>query len=144
MRRSCRSVRLVAQPTVLVAALLACTLARPPAAAAGTTANAAGRYDSLVLRDLGGTTAALVQMVVAGGAFTGDAGLGHADEKKPGRDPEVPPRLSGPESVSGAGSYPEGSAGSVVASEKLVIGGRAVDSGDSTCFVYRSNPFYPL
>jgi hypothetical protein len=42
-----------------------------------------------------------------------------ASKKKPGRDPEVPARLSGPESVSGAGSHPEGSARSVAASEKL-------------------------
>jgi hypothetical protein len=69
MRRSCRPVQL-ATLAVLVAALLACALARPPAAAAETVANAAGRYDSLVLRDLGGKTAALVQMVAADGAFT--------------------------------------------------------------------------
>ena len=58
-------------PVVLVASVLVlAALARPPAAAAATTENAAGRYDSLVLRDLGGKTAALVQLVAADGVFT--------------------------------------------------------------------------
>jgi hypothetical protein len=55
----------------LLCALL-CLLAGPPVAGAAgeTAANAAGRYDGLVLRDLGGKTAAVVQLVADGGAFT--------------------------------------------------------------------------
>jgi hypothetical protein len=70
MRRSCRPV-LIAVLAMLTAALLASALARPPAAlAAETVANAAGRYDGLALRDLGGRTASIVQLVAADGAFT--------------------------------------------------------------------------
>ena len=45
-------------------------LAVVPVAAAETEPNASGRYDALVLRDLGGKQAALVQLVAEGGAFT--------------------------------------------------------------------------
>ena len=66
------------------------------------------------------------------------------NEKKPGLGPKAPPRLSGPESVSGASSILRESAGSVAASEKLWIDGRAADSGHCTCFVYRGNPICQL
>lgn len=50
--------------------LLAIPILAPPPATAETTANAAGRYDTLVLRDLGGKQAALVQLLAEDGAFT--------------------------------------------------------------------------
>lgn len=56
-----------------VAVVLAClsgALPGAPDAVAEVTANAAGRYDSLVLRDLGGKQATLVQLVAANGAYT--------------------------------------------------------------------------
>src|SRR5665648_494608 len=68
----------VSRPPTLPAALAALVplivavviLAVPSAAAAETAQNAAGRYDGLVLRDLGGKQAALVQLVAEGGALT--------------------------------------------------------------------------
>ena len=50
--------------------LLALLLMAPPRAAAEIVGNAAGRYDTLVLRDLGAKQAALVQLVSEAGAFT--------------------------------------------------------------------------
>jgi hypothetical protein len=44
--------------------------AAPSPAGAETVANAAGRYDGLVLRDLGGKRAVLVCLIAANGAFT--------------------------------------------------------------------------
>ena len=72
MRLSYRPVHLVVAAVFALALLVALFFAAlaPPVAAAGTVANAAGRYDSLVLRDLGGKTAALVQLVAEDGAFT--------------------------------------------------------------------------
>jgi hypothetical protein len=55
---------------VLTGALLVHMLVHSPVASAETVQNASGRYDSLVLRDLGGRTAALVQLVAVDGAFT--------------------------------------------------------------------------
>lgn len=55
---------------LLLAALLAWVLAGPSAASAAMAHNAAGRYDGLALRDLGGKTAALTQLVAADGSFT--------------------------------------------------------------------------
>lgn len=51
--------------TVVTVAMMA-----PPGAAAETTPNASGRYDTLVLRDLGGKQAALVQLLADGTSFT--------------------------------------------------------------------------
>ncbi len=60
-----------AAPAASVLIILAIAiLTVPSAAAAETVPNAAGRYDGLVLRDLGGKQAALVQLVAEGGAFT--------------------------------------------------------------------------
>ena len=71
MRASCRLIRLAALAAILLGLPAVAALARPPvAAAAETVANAAGRYDGLVLRDLGGKQAALVQLVAEDGAFT--------------------------------------------------------------------------
>jgi len=50
--------------------LLAAVAFASPAAAAETVGNAAGRYDALALRDLGGKQAAIVQLVAANGSFT--------------------------------------------------------------------------
>ncbi len=65
-----RPVRLGALAATLMIAFLIPIFLAPPLAAAETTANAAGRYDTLVLRDLGGKQAALVQLLAEDGAFT--------------------------------------------------------------------------
>lgn len=51
-------------------AALALAAGAPAAAAGDTVGNASGRFDTLLLRDLGGKTAALVQMVADGDALT--------------------------------------------------------------------------
>ena len=71
MRVSRRFVRL--WPGALIVGLAAIFVAPvlwPSQAGAATVANAAGRYDTLVLRDMGGKQAALVQLVAENGAFT--------------------------------------------------------------------------
>ena len=72
MRLSYRPVHLAAAAVFILALLAALTLAAlsPPAAAGATVTNAAGRFDGLVLRDLGGKTGALVQLVAEDGAFS--------------------------------------------------------------------------
>ena len=67
MRTSRRSIRSAALTALILAFVV---LALPSAAAAETAQNAAGRYDGLVLRDLGGKQAALVQLVADAGVFT--------------------------------------------------------------------------
>jgi len=69
MRVSCRPIRPAALAALVLIILAAAILALPSAAAAETVANAAGRYDTLVLRDLGGKQAALVQLIAEDGAF---------------------------------------------------------------------------
>jgi hypothetical protein len=56
-------------PVAFFAAILF-LLTAPAAATSSTISNASGRYDSLVLRDLGGQTAALVSMAAAGSTFS--------------------------------------------------------------------------
>jgi protocatechuate 3,4-dioxygenase beta subunit len=70
MRVSCRPIRPAALAALVLIILTAAILALPSAAAAATVQNAAGRYDTLVLRDLGGKQAALVQLIAEDGAFT--------------------------------------------------------------------------
>ena len=70
MRVSCRIDPLAAVAALVLLIIGVFVLAAPPVTAAETVANAAGRYDTLVLRDLGGKQAALVQLVSEGGAFT--------------------------------------------------------------------------
>ena len=55
---------------LLALGLLAYWMAAPSPVGAETVANAAGRYDGLVLRDLGGKRAALVCLIAENGAFT--------------------------------------------------------------------------
>ncbi|HET6494854.1 MAG TPA: VCBS repeat-containing protein [Thermoleophilia bacterium] len=55
---------------ILALGLFVYWAAAPAPAGAETMANAAGRYDGLVLRDLGGKRAALVCLVAENGAFT--------------------------------------------------------------------------
>jgi hypothetical protein len=55
---------------LLALGLLAYWMVAPEPAGAETVANAAGRYDGLVLRDLGGKRAALVCLIAENGAFT--------------------------------------------------------------------------
>jgi len=63
MALSFRLVRLGAFAAILVIVLSVAVLLTPAPAAAETAANAAGRYDTLILRDLGGKQAALVQLI---------------------------------------------------------------------------------
>jgi len=69
MEFSHRFVRLGVLSVILLACVLAPCLA-PTGAVAETAANASGRYDTLVLRDLGGKQAAVIQMIADGGAFS--------------------------------------------------------------------------
>lgn len=68
--RSTAHLRLPLLALLLGLCLLGCLAAAPAPAGAETVANAAGRYDGLVLRDLGGKRAALVCLIAANGAFT--------------------------------------------------------------------------
>ena len=70
MRVSCRPIRPAALAALVLLIIGVFVLAVQPVAAAETTQNASGRYDTLVLRDLGGKQAALVQLIAEDGAFT--------------------------------------------------------------------------
>ncbi len=70
MRVSCRPFRPAALAALVLLIIGVFVLAVQPVAAAETTQNASGRYDTLVLRDLGGKQAALVQLIAEEGAFT--------------------------------------------------------------------------
>ena len=61
--------RIIAALAIMLVAQLSASVLLVSPARAATTANASGRYDGLALRDLGGKTAALVQLVADGGAF---------------------------------------------------------------------------
>ncbi len=70
MALSFRPVRIAAVAALVLLITGIAVQAAPPAAAAEVAQNAAGRYDGLVLRDLGSRQAALVQLVAEGGSFT--------------------------------------------------------------------------
>jgi len=71
VRGSRRFVRLRLGALIVgLAVILVAPVLWPPQADAATVANAAGRYDTLVLRNMGGKRAALVQLVAENGAFT--------------------------------------------------------------------------